>query len=611
MLAGRWVVAICALLWGSAGLADARTEAMPGLEPFIDGIVAQQAAAPYSPGTIVVVVKDGRVILSKGYGWQTLAPLRPADPATSMFRIASISKLFVAVAVMQLVEQGRLSLDEDVGRIVGMRFDRPVSVRQLLTHRGGFDASTRGVFGEQDQPAPSLARVVGAAAPPQAYRPGTVPAYSNYGFVLLGRVVERKSGMAYADYVARHIFAPLGVRCETLSQPVEPRFSSAVVGAHDWSAGNWRQHPFEIIAASPGGGISISADDMGRFMTAMLAPQSPLLGADARRRLTEVAARHDPRVAGMGLGFPLQTLNGRPAWYHTGGINYARSRLTVLSDEDFAIFVAVNGVGRGGADSELVAAVLDRYFPAPARPPFRPPSRPLTDYAGSYQLSGSHEVTYLALASAAMQTQVVAAGGDMLRVGTGDSATLWRSIGDDRFLQVSGTDSPRFGEIVFGAEPATGKIMGYARVNQPTRVLLKRSGLRDWAVMKQVLDGMRLAVAGLLLASLVTALRRRTRPEIWAAVLILCGSAAFRAFAVRYGLGDSTQVAGEIQGLSIDGPTRLTLALPWIGGAAFVCSGLVLLRGNRFATLAGATGLAALATGTAALALSGFWGLYA
>src|SRR5262249_10817902 len=135
-----------------------------------------------------------------------------------------ISKLFTTIAVMQLVQSGRLELDRDVNQYLEFSippaFGRPVTMRDLLRHTAGFDETIRGlVFFDSTRIEP-LADYVRSNLPARVSPPGAIPAYSNYGMSLAGYLVQRITGKGFEDYVADRIFAPLGMVRATFRQPV-------------------------------------------------------------------------------------------------------------------------------------------------------------------------------------------------------------------------------------------------------------------------------------------------------------------------------------------------------------------------------------------------------
>jgi CubicO group peptidase (beta-lactamase class C family) len=210
--------------------ADGKT-AVPGqhaleasdLESFFDGIVPLQLERSDIAGASVMVIQNGQVLLRKGYGYADLKNKKPVDPATSIFRLASISKLFTWVSVMQLVEQGKLDLDTDVNRYLDFQirpaFFKPVTLRNLMTHTGGFEEVIRDIIVTDPKQAVILRDFLIRNQPQRLFAPGTIPAYSNYGVGIAGYIVQRVSGQPFEQYVEQHIFSPLKMENSTFYQP--------------------------------------------------------------------------------------------------------------------------------------------------------------------------------------------------------------------------------------------------------------------------------------------------------------------------------------------------------------------------------------------------------
>lgn len=168
------------------------------LEAFFDGIVPLQLERSDVAGATVLVMKDGKELLKKGYGFVDVAKKKAVDPETSMFRLASISKLFTWISAMQLVEQGQLDLDTDVNKYLDFQiapaFGKPITLRNLMTHTGGFEEEIRDVLITDPKKAAPLREFLIENQPHRIFPPGEVPAYSNYGVGLGGYIVQRASG---------------------------------------------------------------------------------------------------------------------------------------------------------------------------------------------------------------------------------------------------------------------------------------------------------------------------------------------------------------------------------------------------------------------------------
>src|SRR5688572_5948751 len=205
--------------------------ALPGLEPFEQSV--RDMMRTYGiPGGAVALVRDGKLFYARGFGYADLENKTPVEP-DALFRIASVSKPITGAAVMKLVEEGKLQLDDRVapliahltpapGAIVDPRWEQ-ITIRHLLNHSGGWDRNKPvGGFDPMDRPFIAAA-AVNAPAPASAetiirymkgmpldFNPGEKFAYSNFGYGILGRVIERLSGMAYEEYVRARVLQPVG-----------------------------------------------------------------------------------------------------------------------------------------------------------------------------------------------------------------------------------------------------------------------------------------------------------------------------------------------------------------------------------------------------------------
>src|SRR6266702_3774478 len=243
------------------------------LNAFFDGILPLQLERSDIAGASVLVMKDGNVLLEKGYGYSDVKAKKPVDPGTTIFRLASISKLFTWVSVMQLVEQGKLNLDTDANTYLDFQihpaFGRPITLRNLMTHTGGFEEEAREIIIINAKKIPTLREFLIENQPRRLFPPGLVPGYSNYGVGLASYIVERASGEPFEQYVAEHIFLALGMTHSTFYQPLPNDLGSLPSEGY---RGNTEKPAvgFEIFNPAGAGGISSTASDMGRFGQALL-----------------------------------------------------------------------------------------------------------------------------------------------------------------------------------------------------------------------------------------------------------------------------------------------------------------------------------------------------
>ena len=187
------------------------------LEAFFDGIIPLQLERSDVAGASVLVMKDGETLLLKGYGYSDLKAKQPVDPSSTIFRLASISKLFTWISAMQLVEQGKLDLDVDVQRYLDFPIKAnngiaaPITLRNLMTHTAGFEETIRNTGVTDHKYYLGLREFLIENQPRRLFEPGKIPAYSNYGVGLGSYIVQRVSGEPFEQYVADHVFSPLGM----------------------------------------------------------------------------------------------------------------------------------------------------------------------------------------------------------------------------------------------------------------------------------------------------------------------------------------------------------------------------------------------------------------
>jgi CubicO group peptidase (beta-lactamase class C family) len=359
------------------------TDAMPGpadrltapdLEAWLDGFMPYALEQTDVAGSVVVVVKDGKVLLKKGYGFSDLAKRTPVDADNTLFRPGSISKLFTWTSVMQLVEQGKLDLDADVNQYIDFKIPpyqgKPVTLRNIMTHTTGMEEVIRGLIANNEKEILPLDATLKHWIPARIYAPGTTPAYSNYATAIAGYIVQRVSGQPFDQYVAQHIFAPLGMQHSSFSQPVQKKFLEMTSKGYE-TASDGKEKPYEYINLAPAGSLTSSGADMGNFMIAHLQD-----GAfDGQRILREDTARemHGTGQTSVGplnrmmLGFYETTANGHRAIAHGGDTQWFHSDLQLFLDDNIGIYVSTNSSGKAGSArlirDGLVTGFVNRYLP--------------------------------------------------------------------------------------------------------------------------------------------------------------------------------------------------------------------------------------------------------
>lgn len=341
---------------------------------WLDGYLPFAMARGDIPGAVVVVVKDGRVLVQKGYGYSDVAAKKPVDPETTLFRPGSVSKLFTWTAVMQLVEEKKLDLDADVNQYLDFQIPAtggpPVTLRSLMTHTPGFDEVIRGLIVTDVKDLLTLEQSLKYRVPPRVTATGSTPAYSNYGAALAGYIVQRVSGQPFDDYLEARIFKPLGMTRATFRQPLPA--SLVPLMSKGYKPGSDDPQPFEMVGLSPAGSMSASGGDMARFMIAHLQKGTfegtRILGESTAVEMHDTASKMFPPLKGMVLGFYQSDVNGHRAIAHAGDTGWFHSDLNLFIDDGVGVFVSFNSAGKDGTAQPLRVALVtdfaDRYLPS-------------------------------------------------------------------------------------------------------------------------------------------------------------------------------------------------------------------------------------------------------
>ncbi len=350
------------------------------LDAWLDGYMPYALSSGDLAGAVVVVVKDGQVLTEKGYGYADLKSRKPVDPKATLFRPGSVSKLFTWTAVMQQVEAGKLNLDADVNTYLDFKIPpyegQPVTLRQLMTHTAGFAETVKHLFPDNTQKLLPLDKMMSRWVPNRIFPPGEVPAYSNYGASLAGYIVQRVSGEPFDQYVAHHIFAPLGMQHSSFSQPLSPALLAGMASGY-MTASDGKPHSYELVGPAPAGSLAATGDDMSRFMIAHLNDGAyeggRILQAQTAQMMHAPQRQYVPPLNGMALGFYHEDRNGHVVIGHGGDTVVFHSDLHLLPADHVGLFISMNSRGKGGAAQEvrqnLFTGFMERYFPGPERHP--------------------------------------------------------------------------------------------------------------------------------------------------------------------------------------------------------------------------------------------------
>jgi len=547
------------------------------LEAFLDGLIGAAMADHHVAGGAVVVVRDGRVLLTKGYGWANVGTRAPVDPDRSLFRVGSVTKTFTWTAVMQLVEAGKLDLDRDVSAYLDFAipatFEAPVTLRHLMTHTAGYEDDNRDQ--EASDPADNvpLAEWLPSHQPARVREPGRSSSYSNWGAALAGYIVELVSGSSYEDYLEQHIFTPLGMRHTTARQPLPARLRDAMSEGYGWEDGAYVPKPWEIVkGAAPAGAISATATDMARWMLAHLEPDPSghgILDPATLALMHRRAFAHDPRVNGWALGFYEKSSHGVRVIGHSGGSRWFHTELALLPEEHLGIFASFNtDTGSEIAFGRLLEAFLDHYYRTPPAP--RVEHGGLERFSGIYLFNRRSYTTFQKAFGLLGAVPVTALGDSALEVALPFGRIQAVPIDSLLFRERSGSNRIAFRLGDDGR--ATHAFLDLT----PMMVLERQPWFGAPRLHLMILGGALLSFAGFLIGALGRWSRQRrgiegaAPPPLTLARRLLTGTAiASLAFAAAI-----VAAASDEATLFSDSPTllRLALALPVIGLALTVAA---------------------------------------
>jgi CubicO group peptidase (beta-lactamase class C family) len=478
------------------------------LATFYDGLFPYALHRAGIPGGVIVVVKDGKLLFAKGYGYADLKTRRPVNPDTTLFRPGSVSKLFTWTAVMQLVQAGKIDLDADVNKYIDFTippFDgKPVTMRNLMTHSPGFEETVRDLLVDNKEQVLPIDVYLKRRLPTRIFPPGAVIAYSNYGATLAGYIVQRISGEKFEDYVAKHIFAPLKMVHSTFVQPLPANLAPLMATGYV----DGKVKPFEFVDTAPAGSSTSTGIDMSHFMLAYLNGGTydgyALLEPATIKEMWTPQVPEEKGLPGFDLGFYQDDFNGLTIVGHGGDTVAFHSDLHLIPAKGVGFFVSFNSPGKEGAVEDvrnnLFKAFLDRYYT------YTPPneatvSDPKKDAARvtGYYLSSRRVARALAFVYALGQSEVTANPDGTIEVsGLKDAAGnpfKWREVGPLRYRQVNGQS-----HLVFGTD-ADGNVNSWA--SDYVNMVSVEQRVRGLATLGALKTGIMLFVGVIVLSLLI------------------------------------------------------------------------------------------------------------
>lgn len=338
--------------------------AQDALAARVDDFVRAEMLRQRVPGVSLAVVRDGRVVLAKGYGYANVEHQVPVRPET-VFQSGSVGKQFTAAAVMMLVEEGKLGLDEKIGRYLGgvPASWSDITVRHLLTHTAGMTDYPKDFDYRRDYTEGELLKL--AQAVPLDFRPGERWQYSNLGYIMLGILIHRVTGKFYGDFLQERIFRPLGMTTARIISEADivPNRAAGyrLVGGElknqEWVAPS--------VNTTADGALYLTALDMSKWDAALYGER--LLRKSSLEQMWAPVKLRGGRTHPYGFGWELGEANGRRVVSHQGGWQGFKAFITRYPDDRFTVILFANLAEAN--QRRLAQGVVAVYHPELVPPP--------------------------------------------------------------------------------------------------------------------------------------------------------------------------------------------------------------------------------------------------
>jgi CubicO group peptidase (beta-lactamase class C family) len=358
--------------------------AVPG-DP-VDDYVAAAMRRQHIPGVSLAIIQEGKVTKAKGYGLASVE-LNVATRPETVYELASATKPFVAMAVMLLAQNGKLSLEDCISQYVEDTPEewRSITLRHLLSHTSGIkDYLERPEMTPYDLTPEQIVRI--AASFPLNFPPGEKWAYSNTGYVLLGMVIQKVSGKPFARFLQERVFNPIGMTDTRHDEPSSIVPNRAVGYLWIGPGGLRNAELFKYMMSNRGdGGILSTVIDLARWDATL--GSNRLLAATNCEAMWVPTRLKDGCACGYGLGWFIGNINGHRHVFHAGGSPGNASIISRYPDDKLTVILLSNG---GGAYPEgLDLGIAQQFIPGLVPPPMANIDHALLDsYAGYYNAYG-------------------------------------------------------------------------------------------------------------------------------------------------------------------------------------------------------------------------------
>lgn len=356
---------ILILLLAISGGQEVRGLSEDSINQFFSDIFTAQRQEEGLVGGVFMVVQEGEIIFLEGSGYQELENDIPVDPGETRFRLGSISKVFTATALMQLVEQGLLDLHTDIREYLPQLewvgdYEEKVTAWHLLTHTAGLDERMIGTITRDFREIEPLEQFLWETLPPRIQTPGELPQYSNHGLALTALLVEAATGMDFDSYLEQEVFAPLGM--ESSSPRVREEDLPLLAREYKMDGTDFIPRPLYEFNYPPVGSMIAPASDVARFMIDFLQVEEGIIQEETREEMLREQFQLHPQLPAMGLGFFELNFFGHSFVGHGGDTLGSHSFMLLDREGQQGFFISGTGPGGPALIRDTIEGIVQSFY---------------------------------------------------------------------------------------------------------------------------------------------------------------------------------------------------------------------------------------------------------
>jgi len=475
----KYSILLLCLLLSNSNPVQGQLDNKEALETFFDKLIQTEVNKENIAGATISVVKDGLVTFQKGYGYADIEKEVKVDGKNTIFRVASISKLFVWVAIMKLYEERKLDLDDEITQYlpdleIPNNYPQKITIKQLMSHSAGFEDEMIHLFAKTLDNNSSLGDILKRQMPSQIRRPGLHSSYSNHGTGMAAHIVENITQMSFMEYIEQEVLEPLNMTQSTFQQPLPPHLEQLYAKGYK-KEGPLVEQAFEYVPLYPVGGASISGGDMIKFMQMLLnhgrLGETILLDSTTSQIMTTPSHQHHPLVNPMRHGLMDFSQNGILIYGHGGDLFYHHSILALFPEHNMGLFFSLNtDIIFPGLPVQLLIDFVDEFFPEKVEKLTPPSFETLAPFKGDYAMNRYSHDDILKLGKLAGTIEIEITEEGYLKTAFGDIVYHWVQQDDLVFRDVNSS------EVLVFERGENGNITHAFVGGMPTMVLNKLEG---------------------------------------------------------------------------------------------------------------------------------------